>query len=184
MERGQSMKNLWWRRRSRRWRRRSRRKRWRRGRQMELRGLLQWLRLLWLHRRGLRLGALRLLEIADVWPLSQLEPSKTVCRCLMPCCYVYSRVGEVSSKPMTKVELRSTSRARMIHPGREELARQPFEVHSVDVTCPAKSTLCKTGVKRFETQARLKLLLMEMILPHVPQRNSAHHAYTSVVKHL
>ena len=68
----------------------------------------------------------------------------------MPCCDVDSGVGEVSSETMAEVELRPTSRARMIHPGREKLPRQSLEVHPVDVTCPTQSALCKTGVKRLE----------------------------------
>ncbi len=42
----------------------------------------------------------------------------------MPCRDVDSGVGEVSSETMAEVELRPTSRARMIHPGREKLPRQ------------------------------------------------------------
>ena len=123
---------------------------WRRRRRGRRKRLLRTRRLQRLRRQGLRRRAGRLLEFADVGPLSQLKPRSSVRRCLMPRRDVDSCVGEVPSESMTEVKLRPTSRARMIHPGREKLPRQPLEVHSVDMTFPAQSALRKAGVRRLE----------------------------------
>ena len=143
---------------------------------------MQRLQCLW--RRSLRHRAGQLLEFADVGPLSQLKPRSSIRGCLMPRRDVDSSIREVSSESMTEVELRPTSRAWVVHPGREQLPRQPLEVHAVDMTCPAQSTLCKTGVKGPEAQARLEFLLRYMELLHMPQSDPAHHPHTSVMERL